>query len=185
MSTQVRHTVRLSMRVMEDRLNEIREESQVLLQSQTVHPAAPLHTSLAELHHILWPRTWTDGIVRFRDEGNTSNNKVVSIDPSPVASPKKPMESSMLKDIPVVIMSSENLPSRINRCLEGGADDFFLKPVQLSDMKRLRPQIRKVDSTDSNVAVNSSGVGDAKSTSERILAAWRFLSYFSSSASNA
>ncbi|KAK8926089.1 Two-component response regulator ARR9 [Platanthera zijinensis] len=98
---------------------------------------------------------------------------------------KKIKESSMLKDIPVVIMSSENLPSRINRCLEGGADDFFLKPVQLSDMKRLRPQIRKVDSTDSNVVVvNSSGVGDAKSTGERILAAWRFLSYFSSSACN-
>ncbi|KAM0947824.1 putative response regulator and transcription factor RR-A-type family [Dioscorea sansibarensis] len=52
-------------------------------------------------------------------------------------------ESSSLKDIPVVIMSSENVPSRINRCLEEGAEEFFLKPVQLSDMKKLRPHILK------------------------------------------
>ncbi|KAH7667127.1 two-component response regulator ARR-A family protein [Dioscorea alata] len=56
---------------------------------------------------------------------------------------KKVKESSSLKDIPVVIMSSENVPSRINRCLEEGAEEFFLKPVQLSDMKRLRPHILK------------------------------------------
>ncbi|CAD5181402.1 unnamed protein product [Musa acuminata subsp. malaccensis] len=56
---------------------------------------------------------------------------------------KKIKGSSSLKDIPVVIMSSENVPSRINRCLEGGAEEFFLKPVQLSDMKRLRPHILK------------------------------------------
>ncbi|RWW15621.1 hypothetical protein BHE74_00022082 [Ensete ventricosum] len=56
---------------------------------------------------------------------------------------KKIKGSSSLRDIPVVIMSSENVPSRINRCLEGGAEEFFLKPVQLSDMKRLRPHILK------------------------------------------
>ncbi|THU65994.1 hypothetical protein C4D60_Mb05t09530 [Musa balbisiana] len=56
--------------------------------------------------------------------------------------------SSSLKDIPVVVMSSENVPSRINRCLEGGAEEFFLKPVQLSDMKRLRPHILKGRSKD-------------------------------------
>ncbi|KAJ0980931.1 hypothetical protein J5N97_009186 [Dioscorea zingiberensis] len=56
---------------------------------------------------------------------------------------KKIKESSSLKDIPVVIMSSENVPSRINRCLEEGADEFFLKPVRLSDMKKLRPHILK------------------------------------------
>ncbi|RWW44894.1 hypothetical protein BHE74_00049322 [Ensete ventricosum] len=56
---------------------------------------------------------------------------------------KKIKESSSLKDIPVVIMSSENVPSRINRCLEGGAEEFFLKPVQLSDMRRLGPHILK------------------------------------------
>eukprot|EP00262_Sarcandra_glabra_P010573 TRINITY_DN2587_c0_g1_i2.p1 TRINITY_DN2587_c0_g1~~TRINITY_DN2587_c0_g1_i2.p1 ORF type:complete len:186 (-),score=50.98 TRINITY_DN2587_c0_g1_i2:333-890(-) len=56
---------------------------------------------------------------------------------------KKIKESSSLKDIPVVIMSSENVPSRINRCLEEGAEEFFLKPVQLSDVSRLRPHLLK------------------------------------------
>ncbi|KAJ3680251.1 hypothetical protein LUZ60_016529 [Juncus effusus] len=50
---------------------------------------------------------------------------------------KKVKESSELKQIPVVIMSSENVPTRINRCLEIGAEDFLLKPVQLSDVSRL------------------------------------------------
>ncbi|KAG0480425.1 hypothetical protein HPP92_010999 [Vanilla planifolia] len=63
---------------------------------------------------------------------------------------KKIKESALLKDIPVVIMSSENVPSRINRCLEEGADEFFLKPVKLSDVKRLRPHILKGKSIDSN-----------------------------------
>ncbi|CBI40161.3 unnamed protein product, partial [Vitis vinifera] len=54
---------------------------------------------------------------------------------------RKIKESSSLKDIPVVIMSSENIPSRINRCLEEGAEDFFLKPVQLSDVNKLRPHL--------------------------------------------
>ncbi|CAL9204807.1 unnamed protein product [Musa hybrid cultivar] len=56
---------------------------------------------------------------------------------------KKIKGSSSLKDIPVVIMSSENVPSRINRCLEGGAEEFFLKPIQLSDLIRLRPYMLK------------------------------------------
>ncbi|XP_006663809.1 two-component response regulator ORR9 [Oryza brachyantha] len=56
---------------------------------------------------------------------------------------KKIKESSCLRDIPVVIMSSENIPSRINRCLEEGADEFFLKPVRLSDMSKLKPHILK------------------------------------------
>jgi two-component response regulator ARR-A family len=73
-------------------------------------------------------------------------------------------ESSRLKDIPVVIMSSENVQDRINRflrcvrvsiaaadlfsfcfltrmvfvrCLEEGAEDFLLKPVRSSDVSRL------------------------------------------------
>ncbi|CBI40159.3 unnamed protein product, partial [Vitis vinifera] len=53
---------------------------------------------------------------------------------------KKIKESTSLKGIPVVIMSSENIPSRINRCLEG-EKDFFLKPVQLSDVNKLRPHL--------------------------------------------
>ncbi|XP_027341099.1 two-component response regulator ARR9-like isoform X2 [Abrus precatorius] len=50
---------------------------------------------------------------------------------------KRIKESKSLKDIPVVIMSSENVPSRINRCLEDGAEEFFLKPVQQSDVNKL------------------------------------------------
>ncbi|KAK9123277.1 hypothetical protein Sjap_012879 [Stephania japonica] len=56
---------------------------------------------------------------------------------------KKIKESSSLKDIPVVIMSSENVPSRINRCLEDGAEEFFLKPVRLSDVNKLKPHLLK------------------------------------------
>lgn len=54
---------------------------------------------------------------------------------------KKVKESSAFRNIPVVIMSSENVPSRINRCLEDGAEEFFLKPVRLSDVNRLRPHM--------------------------------------------
>ncbi|GMI84982.1 RESPONSE REGULATOR 4, response regulator 9 [Hibiscus trionum] len=50
---------------------------------------------------------------------------------------------SSFKDIPVVIMSSDNIPSRINRCLEDGAEEFFLKPVRLSDVNKLRPHLMK------------------------------------------
>uniref|UniRef100_A0A9I9D453 Response regulatory domain-containing protein n=1 Tax=Cucumis melo TaxID=3656 RepID=A0A9I9D453_CUCME len=61
-------------------------------------------------------------------------------------------------NIPVVIMSSENVPSRINSiskserinqkvyvnqniCLEEGAEEFLLKPVKLSDVNKLKPFI--------------------------------------------
>ncbi|KAK6119215.1 hypothetical protein DH2020_047030 [Rehmannia glutinosa] len=56
---------------------------------------------------------------------------------------RKIKESAMLKDIPVVIMSSENIPSRINNCLEQGAEEFFLKPVQQSDVNKLRPHLMR------------------------------------------
>ncbi|XP_039013346.1 two-component response regulator ARR9-like isoform X2 [Hibiscus syriacus] len=56
---------------------------------------------------------------------------------------KKIKESSSLKNIPVVIMSSENVPSRISRCLEEGAEEFLLKPVRLSDLNKLRPHMLK------------------------------------------
>ncbi|XP_059303855.1 two-component response regulator ARR5 [Lycium ferocissimum] len=51
---------------------------------------------------------------------------------------KKIKESSALSKIPVVIMSSEKILARIDRCLEEGAEEFLLKPVKLSDVKRLR-----------------------------------------------
>ncbi|CAI8609965.1 unnamed protein product [Vicia faba] len=47
-------------------------------------------------------------------------------------------ESSVFREIPVVIMSSENVLTRIDRCLEEGAEDFLLKPVKLSDVRRLK-----------------------------------------------
>uniref|UniRef100_A0A0A1WDJ7 Type A response regulator RRA7 n=1 Tax=Nicotiana attenuata TaxID=49451 RepID=A0A0A1WDJ7_NICAT len=63
---------------------------------------------------------------------------------------KKIKESSSLRNIPVVIMSSENVPSRINRCLEEGAEEFFLKPVRLSDVNKLRPHMMKTRSKNNN-----------------------------------
>ncbi|PSS07823.1 Two-component response regulator like [Actinidia chinensis var. chinensis] len=54
---------------------------------------------------------------------------------------KKIKESSALREIPVVIMSSENILTRIDRCLEEGAEDFLLKPVKLADVKRLKDSV--------------------------------------------
>ncbi|OWM90038.1 two-component response regulator ORR4-like [Punica granatum] len=56
---------------------------------------------------------------------------------------RKIKDSECYKDIPVVIMSSENVPSRISRCLEDGAEEFILKPVQLSDVSKLKPRLSK------------------------------------------
>ncbi|KAM7251553.1 hypothetical protein ACFE04_023436 [Oxalis oulophora] len=51
---------------------------------------------------------------------------------------KKIKESSTMKQIPVVIMSSENIVPRIDRCMEEGAEDFIVKPVKLSDVERIK-----------------------------------------------
>ncbi|GFP96146.1 two-component response regulator arr3 [Phtheirospermum japonicum] len=51
---------------------------------------------------------------------------------------KKIKGSSNFREIPVVIMSSENILARIDRCLEEGAEDFIVKPVKLSDVERLK-----------------------------------------------
>ncbi|KAI3809201.1 hypothetical protein L1987_25171 [Smallanthus sonchifolius] len=58
---------------------------------------------------------------------------------------QKIKESSVLKDVPVVIMSSENIQTRINECLEKGAQTFMLKPLKLSDVKKLRHQLTNVN----------------------------------------
>ncbi|KAL6189801.1 hypothetical protein ACLB2K_036203 [Fragaria x ananassa] len=58
---------------------------------------------------------------------------------------KKIKESSTFKEIPVVIMSSENVLARIDRCLEEGAEDFIVKPVKLSDVKRLKDYMMTKD----------------------------------------
>ncbi|CAA7060466.1 unnamed protein product [Microthlaspi erraticum] len=47
-------------------------------------------------------------------------------------------ESSNLKDVPVVILSSENIPTRINKCLASGAQMFMQKPLKLSDVEKLK-----------------------------------------------
>ncbi|XP_057785054.1 two-component response regulator ORR9-like [Salvia miltiorrhiza] len=67
---------------------------------------------------------------------------------------KKIKESSVLRDIPVVIMSSENVPARINRCLEEGAEEFFLKPVRLADVNKLKPHIMKTKCKESQKPEN-------------------------------
>ncbi|KAF8037198.1 hypothetical protein BT93_B0184 [Corymbia citriodora subsp. variegata] len=51
---------------------------------------------------------------------------------------KKIKESSAFRETPVVIMSSERILARINRCLEEGAEEFLAKPVKLSDVQRLK-----------------------------------------------
>ncbi|KAB2031294.1 hypothetical protein ERO13_D05G280600v2 [Gossypium hirsutum] len=56
---------------------------------------------------------------------------------------KKIKESSVLKEVPVVIMSSENIPTRINQCLEEGAQMFMLKPLKQSDVKQLKRHLMK------------------------------------------
>ncbi|XP_039138653.1 two-component response regulator ORR5-like [Dioscorea cayenensis subsp. rotundata] len=50
---------------------------------------------------------------------------------------KKVKGSTEYRQIPVVIMSSENIPTRITKCLEEGAEDFLLKPVRSSDVQRV------------------------------------------------
>uniref|UniRef100_A0A0E0K7A6 Response regulatory domain-containing protein n=1 Tax=Oryza punctata TaxID=4537 RepID=A0A0E0K7A6_ORYPU len=56
---------------------------------------------------------------------------------------KRVKESAELKEIPVVLMSSENSPTRIRRCLEEGAEDFLIKPVRPSDVSRLCNRVMK------------------------------------------
>ncbi|KAK3144699.1 hypothetical protein QOZ80_4AG0316510 [Eleusine coracana subsp. coracana] len=43
-----------------------------------------------------------------------------------------------LKPIPVIVMSSEDEPQRISRCLSAGAEDYIVKPLQSKDVPRLR-----------------------------------------------
>ncbi|MED6123467.1 hypothetical protein PIB30_049418 [Stylosanthes scabra] len=69
----------------------------------------------------------------------------------------KRVKGSSWKDVPVVIMSSENVPSRISMCLEGGAEEFLLKPLQSKDLKKLQSYLAK-PSLDHN---NSSEEGES------------------------
>ncbi|KAI7727903.1 hypothetical protein M8C21_010192 [Ambrosia artemisiifolia] len=55
---------------------------------------------------------------------------------------KKIKASCDIKEIPVIIVSSENVPTRIEKCLEEGAQEFILKPLKQSDVKKLRCQMQ-------------------------------------------
>ncbi|GER37285.1 response regulator 3 [Striga asiatica] len=82
---------------------------------------------------------------------------------------RKIKESRSFKDIPVVIMSSENVPSRISSCLEKGAEEFFLKPVKLSDVNKLKPHLmRKVgkQQTDDHKPNNAANGNKRKAVEE-------------------
>ncbi|PON31195.1 Two-component response regulator [Parasponia andersonii] len=65
---------------------------------------------------------------------------------------KKIKESSAFREVPVVIMSSENIVTRIDRCLEEGAEEFIVKPVKLSDVKRLTNFVMKGEGKESGGA---------------------------------
>ncbi|KAL5722363.1 hypothetical protein ACHQM5_005895 [Ranunculus cassubicifolius] len=80
---------------------------------------------------------------------------------------KKIKESSTFREIPVVIMSSENVLPRINRCLEEGAEEFIVKPVKLSDVKRLKDHIMRdeeaeVESKEESISTTTTVQGTNK-----------------------
>ncbi|KAG9442340.1 hypothetical protein H6P81_018194 [Aristolochia fimbriata] len=58
---------------------------------------------------------------------------------------KRIKESSSLREIPVVIVSSENIPNRISRCLEEGAEEFLLKPLRPCDVSRLHSRMMRMN----------------------------------------
>lgn len=66
-------------------------------------------------------------------------------------------ETSAFKELPVIVMSSENDSNRIKSCLAEGAEDFLIKPVQLEDVQRLHGHMRSsAASSGSNESSNSS-----------------------------
>ncbi|KAG2583581.1 two-component response regulator ORR12-like [Panicum virgatum] len=46
-------------------------------------------------------------------------------------------ESPKLKHIPVVIMSSDNIPERMKKCLDAGAKEYIIKPLTAVDVPRV------------------------------------------------
>ncbi|CAA2983151.1 two-component response regulator ARR6-like [Olea europaea subsp. europaea] len=78
---------------------------------------------------------------------------------------KKIKSSSNLREIPVVIMSSEKVLARIDRCLEEGAQEFLVKPVNRSDVKRLRDIILQGYENDENKGSQKRKLQDLSPTS--------------------
>ncbi|XP_022134751.1 two-component response regulator ARR5-like, partial [Momordica charantia] len=66
---------------------------------------------------------------------------------------KRIKESSAFREIPVVIMSSENILTRIDSCLKEGAEEFLVKPVKLSDVKRLKDFIMKGENGEKRIGL--------------------------------
>ncbi|KAL2467742.1 Two-component response regulator ARR-A family [Forsythia ovata] len=75
----------------------------------------------------------------------------------------KRVKRSSWKDVPVVVMSSENIPSRINMCLEGGAEEFLLKPVKLADLRKLHSNL--LNTTNINDSKENKNTNKRKATS--------------------
>ncbi|XP_062195278.1 two-component response regulator ORR12-like [Phragmites australis] len=46
-------------------------------------------------------------------------------------------KSPKLRHLPVVIVSSDNIPERIKMCLDGGAMEYILKPIKAVDVPRI------------------------------------------------
>ncbi|XP_066325638.1 two-component response regulator ORR12-like [Miscanthus floridulus] len=46
-------------------------------------------------------------------------------------------ESPKLKHIPVVITCTDVIPERIIECIEGGAEEYMIKPLKVSDVPRI------------------------------------------------
>ncbi|KAG2583580.1 hypothetical protein PVAP13_6KG234800 [Panicum virgatum] len=46
-------------------------------------------------------------------------------------------KSPKLKHIPVVIMSSDNIPERMKKCLDAGAKEYIIKPLNIVDVPRV------------------------------------------------
>nr|GEY27780.1 two-component response regulator ARR17-like [Tanacetum cinerariifolium] len=51
---------------------------------------------------------------------------------------KRVKESPDTKAIPVIVVSSDNIPTRIEKCLKKGAQDFILKPLKQSDVNNIK-----------------------------------------------
>ncbi|XP_010552624.1 PREDICTED: two-component response regulator ARR17-like [Tarenaya hassleriana] len=51
--------------------------------------------------------------------------------------------SSVYSKIPVVIMSSDNVLTRIQECLEAGALDYIIKPVKLQEVEKFLDFVKK------------------------------------------
>lgn len=80
---------------------------------------------------------------------------------------KKIKETKCLKEIPVVIISSENVPQRITSCLAEGAKDFILKPLKLADITKLKGHIKSQKNVPSASASGSGPVGSKRKISPR------------------